>query len=60
MKDKLVKFNRKEPYYRFKRALIIFSILALVAVAVSIPLSLKIAASQAEANHNDITELVDE
>ncbi|MDD3207401.1 MAG: hypothetical protein PHV19_02670 [Bacilli bacterium] len=60
MKDKLVKFNRKAPYYRFKRALIIFSILALVAVAVSIPLSLKIAASQAEANQNDITELVDE
>jgi len=60
MKDKLVKFNRKAPYYRFKKALIVFSVLALVAVAVSIPLSLKIAASQAATTENTTTEVVNE
>jgi len=59
MKDKLVKFNRKAPYYRFKKALIVFSFLAVVAVAVSIPLSIKIAASQAQASENSTTEVVD-
>ncbi|MFA5421256.1 MAG: hypothetical protein WC344_00470 [Bacilli bacterium] len=59
MKDKLVKFNRKAPYYRIKRVLIAFSLLALVTVAISIPLSLKIAASQAEANQAEVSEVVD-
>ena len=60
MKDKLVKFNRKAPYYRFKRALIIFSILAFVAAAISVPIGLKIAASQAVTNENTTSEVVPE
>lgn len=59
MKDKLVKFNRKAPFYRFRRAIIAFSILALVAAAISIPVSLKIAASQAEAEEADKAEVVE-
>ncbi|MDY0345420.1 MAG: hypothetical protein WCX85_00480 [Bacilli bacterium] len=59
MKDKLVKFNRKAPYYRFRRAIIAFSILALVAAAISIPISLKIAASQAEAEEANTNEVID-
>lgn len=59
MKDKLVKFNRKAPFYRFRRAIIAFSILAIVAAAISIPISLKIAASQAEADEADTTEVVE-
>jgi len=59
MKDKLVKFNRKAPYYRFKKALIVFSALAVVAVAVSVPLSLKIVADQAQASENTSTEVVE-
>jgi len=56
MKDKLIKFHRKAAYYRFKKAMILFSILAFVAAAVSIPLSLKIAANEADADQVTTSE----
>ncbi|MDY0100475.1 MAG: hypothetical protein WCZ47_00595 [Bacilli bacterium] len=60
MKDKLVKYHRRAPYYRMRKFIIVFSLFAVAAIAISIPITIQIATRQAQANQNDTQEVVHE
>lgn len=41
-KDKLVKFNHKAPYYRFRKCAISFAVMLGLSVSVAVPVSISI------------------
>ncbi len=51
MKDKLIKNNRKSKFYRFKKAMMSFSIFLGCSIIIAAPLSISIAAIQALADN---------
>lgn len=53
MRDKLIKFNRKAPYYVMKKCAISFSVLVAFAVTIAVPVSLKVTMRAPEAPHAD-------